>query len=224
MTTPDEGPKIPEVSPTGNIGPNERVTEKASFTEEALFTPSDENLRRMPWKTILFIGIALIILGTLMIALPFLATLAVELVLGTLLLVGGIVQTFELLRKHRAPGFGWRLLIAILYAITGLLLLIYPWTGIITLTLILSGFFLAEGLVKIVWSFQLRKRPNSGWGWVLFSGIIALILGFLIWSEWPLSSFWVIGLLAGIDLLFSGWALVMIALAFRTAFPKEKAS
>jgi uncharacterized membrane protein HdeD (DUF308 family) len=92
--------------------------------------------------------------------------------------------------------------------------LIYPLRGVLTLTLVLATFFLAEGAAKIMMAVQLRSTPK--WGWLLVSGLLALLLGVLIWVEFPSTAAWVLGVLLGIDLLFSGVVLVMLALAYRS--------
>ena len=88
-----------------------------------------------------------------------------------------------------------------------------PWAGALALTIVLAVFLIVEGIFKIM--MAMRVRDHSGWGWLLASGVLSVILGVLIWAEWPASGLWVIGLLVGIQLLFTGWSLVMLALAAR---------
>jgi uncharacterized membrane protein HdeD (DUF308 family) len=113
---------------------------------------------------------------------------------------------------------GWRgflleLLSAILYLVVGVLLLVNPVAGALALTVVLAVFLIVEGIFKFI--MALRVRDHRGWGWLLASGILSAILGVLIWAQWPASGLWVIGLLVGIQLLFTGWSLVMLALAAR---------
>jgi uncharacterized membrane protein HdeD (DUF308 family) len=84
---------------------------------------------------------------------------------------------------------------------------------VLTLTLVLAIFFLFEGVLEIILYFNIRKRPNAGW--VLFDGIITLILGLLIWAHLPSTSVWVIGTLVGISLIFSGISRIMLSAAVR---------
>ena len=105
--------------------------------------------------------------------------------------------------------------LSLLYLLSGLLLLAYPLTGVFTLTLFLAAFFLAEGVFKLIHAF--RMRPAARWGWIVFSGVISLILGFLVLAGLPLTAFWAIGLVVGIDLIFGGWSIIMLSMAVRSA-------
>jgi len=98
--------------------------------------------------------------------------------------------------------------------VLGLILILRPLPGVLTLTMVLIIFFIVEGIVSILAAIQHRNHLRS-WGWVLFSGIIDLLLAFLIWDGWPSSAEWAIGLLVGINMLFFGLSLVMTALAAR---------
>jgi uncharacterized membrane protein HdeD (DUF308 family) len=111
------------------------------------------------------------------------------------------------------------LLLAILYGCVGIYLLMHPLLGVLSLTLLLAIFFVIEGIVEIVLYFNIHGTANAGW--VLFDGIVTLILGFLIWRRWPSSSVWVIGTLVGISLIFSGISRFMLSSAVRrvTAAP-----
>ena len=88
---------------------------------------------------------------------------------------------------------------------------IFPFPVAYELTILLAAFFVAQGIVKIM--AALRQRPASGWGWLMFSGILGIIVGVIIWAALPEAAIWVLGLLVGIELIFSGWAMVMIAMA-----------
>ncbi|HYZ25291.1 MAG TPA: HdeD family acid-resistance protein [Geminicoccaceae bacterium] len=165
------------------------------------------------WGWLLALGILMIILGVLAIGAPAVATIAVQFALGWILVVGGIAEGIHAFMAQGWRGFLFELLSAVLYLVVGILLLVNPVGGALALTVVLAVFLIVEGIFKIV--MALRVRDHSGWGWLLASGILSLILGVLIWAEWPYSGLWVIGLLVGIQLLFTGWALVMLALAAR---------
>ena len=107
-------------------------------------------------------------------------------------------------------GFLWNLLIGILYIVGGAYLLLFPLAGVVTLTMIVAAMFLADGILEIIMAFRLR--PHSGWGWVLASGVAALIAGFLIASQLPSSATWVIGVLVGIKMIMAGWSYIALAL------------
>jgi len=116
-------------------------------------------------------------------------------------------------QSHTVGGFFWKLLLAIAYGFAGIYVLIHPMLGLVSLTLVLAVFLIAEGVIEIVFYFNIRKVENSGW--VLVDGIITFILGLLIWANWPSASAWVIGTLVGISLMFSGISRFMLSLAIR---------
>jgi uncharacterized membrane protein HdeD (DUF308 family) len=165
------------------------------------------------WGWLLALGILMIALGVFAVGAPGVATVAVQLVLGWILVIGGIGQGIHAFMVKGWGGFLLQLLSAALYLLVGVLLLVNPVEGALALTFILAVFLIVEGVFKLV--MALRVRPHRGWGWLMASGILSLILGLLIWSEWPVAGLWVIGLLVGIQLLFTGWSLVMLALAAR---------
>jgi uncharacterized membrane protein HdeD (DUF308 family) len=165
------------------------------------------------WGWLLALGILMIILGAIAIAAPVVATIAVQFMLGWLLVISGIAEGIHAFMAQGWRGFLLELLSAVLYLAVGILLLVNPLEGALALTIVLAVFLIVEGIFKIITA--LRVRDHDGWGWLLASGIVSVILGVLIWAEWPASGLWVIGLLVGIQLLFTGWALVMVALAAR---------
>jgi uncharacterized membrane protein HdeD (DUF308 family) len=165
------------------------------------------------WGWLLAFGILMIILGVIAIGTPAVATIAVQIMLGWLLIIGGIAEGIHAFMAQGWRGFLLELLSAILYLVVGVLLLVNPVAGALALTVVLAVFLIVEGIFKII--MALRVRDHRGWGWLLASGILSAILGVLIWAQWPASGLWVIGLLVGIQLLFTGWALVMLALAAR---------
>jgi uncharacterized membrane protein HdeD (DUF308 family) len=165
------------------------------------------------WGWLLALGILLIILGVFAIGAPVVATIAFQVMLGWLLVIGGIAEAIHAFMAQNWRGFLFELLSAILYVVVGALLLFNPLLGAAALTLLLAVFLVVEGIFKII--MALRVRDHRGWGWLLASGILSLILGAMIWAQWPTSGLWVIGLLVGIQLLFTGWSLVMLALAAR---------
>jgi len=150
----------------------------------------------------------------LAVALPNLATLAVEIFVGWLFFVGGIFRTASVWHSRQAPSFVWSMLTAILSIVLGLILVLRPLAGVLTLTMVLVAFFIIEGIASIIGAVEHRQHLRS-WGWVLFSGIIDLVLAYLIWAGWPSSASWAIGLLVGINMLFLGLSLVMTAVAAR---------
>ena len=166
------------------------------------------------WKLVLAQGIVMMVLGFLAVVEPNVATFAVSIFVGWLFFIGGIFRTLSVWRARAMPGFAWALLTALLAIVLGLILIFRPLAGVLTLTMVLIAFFILEGITAIVLALQHREHLRS-WGWVLFSGIVDLLLAYLIWAGWPSSADWAIGLLVGINMLFFGLSLVMTALAAR---------
>jgi uncharacterized membrane protein HdeD (DUF308 family) len=165
------------------------------------------------WRWLLGLGILLVVLGILLILAPVVGTLAIDLLVGWFLIFGGVAQVVQAFTVKAWRGFALALASGILYAGVGVLLVFFPLAGAQALTFLLAAFLLIEGIVRI--GMALRVRPDQGWGWLLFGGIVTVILAVMIWGHWPSSALWVIGLLVGINLLFSGWSLIMLANAAR---------
>ena len=168
------------------------------------------------WGWFLALGIVLIIAGLAAIAFPLLGTIAVKIMLGWLFLIGGVRDDHARLPGPRLAGLplgaAWS---DILYAVAGAYLAFFPLTGLLTLAILLAVMFIAEGVFEVIQAF--RVRPHEGWGFLLLSGLAALAVGVLIALSLPSSAEWALGLLAGINLLFSGWSYVFLALAGRRA-------
>jgi len=153
-------------------------------------------------------GILLIIMGILALLMPEIAAMATVLTLAWLLLVAGIVEIVHSLQTRHRAGFGWKLAAGIITLVLGLLMLFFPIAGVATLALWIGAFIFAGGIVRVILAF--RVKPAKGWGWVLFDGILAIIIGGLIAWGWPASSIAFIGLLTGFWLLFSGiWRITL---------------
>lgn len=165
------------------------------------------------WGWFLALGILLVVLGIVAIAFPFLSTIAAKIALGWLLLIAGIGEVIHSFYVKRWAGFLWNLLIGLLYVVVGFWLAFFPLTGILTLTIVLAALFIADGIMEIAMGF--RVRPHEGWGWLIFSGLIAIAAGLLIALNLPSSAVWALGLLVGVKLLVSGWSFIFLALSGR---------
>ena len=154
-------------------------------------------------------GIIFVVLGLLAVAAPLFFTIAFELMIGWLFIIGGIVLGYRAFTSKATPGFGFALVSSILYIVVGLLLLFYPLRGVLTLTFLLALFYFLEGIAQIVYATFIREVKN--WGWILVSGILAVLIAFIIWSGWPSTALWVLGLLVGINLLFYGISRMLLA-------------
>jgi uncharacterized membrane protein HdeD (DUF308 family) len=164
------------------------------------------------WFTIY--GVVMALLGILAIAMPVVATLATSIFIGWVLVVGGVLGLYAVYSAGKdAPGFWWNLITAILYLAAGIVLLGNPVTGALSLTIVLAAYLLAGGVAKIVLGFQHKRDIPQAWLWVLFSGLVDIVLGFLLVMGLPGTAFWAIGLLVGINLLMMGVALVVTALS-----------
>jgi uncharacterized membrane protein HdeD (DUF308 family) len=172
------------------------------------------------WKFFLAEGIVMLVLGLVAIAVPEIASLAIAILIGWLFFIGGIFRTLSVLRHRDMPGFAWSLLTAVLAIVLGLVLLLRPMAGVLTLTIALVIFFVVEGIAAILLAIE-HRRHLASWGWVLLSGLVDLLLAFLIWDGWPSSAGWAIGLLVGINMVFVGLSMIMTALAARTMAPKS---
>ena len=153
-------------------------------------------------------GVILLIAGMFAIASPLVAGLSITIMVGAMLAVSGIGQCFLAFRTG-AFGRGLMVLIVgVLMTITGFYLMRQPVSGLATLTIILMSYLLATGVLEIIVAFQLK--PADGWGLLLFNGFVTLVLGILLWRQFPLSGAWAIGVLFGIKMIFSGWAFIFI--------------
>jgi uncharacterized membrane protein HdeD (DUF308 family) len=183
----------------------------------AAFSVDPETLRKFKlWFKIY--GVILILLGAAAIILPGIATLATTITVGWLLIAGGIFGLISVFQAgSQSPGFWWNLLTAIVCVLAGAVLLWNPIAGVLTLTIILAAYFLANGVTKGIMAFHYRSVIPKAWGWMLFSAVVDIILGVIIIAELPGSAVWVLGLLVGINLLFTGVALISAAIHCESA-------
>lgn len=165
--------------------------------------------------TSIVLGVLLIILGMLALASPFLAAVAVNAIVAWLIVFAGIVHLALAFRVHTAGSVIWKLLVGIAYVCFGIYVVLHPTLGVISLTLILASLFLVEGILDLV--LYAKMRHIQGASWFLFDGIVTLLLGLLIYMQWPSSAAWAIGTLVGVSLIFSGVARVMMSFAVRKA-------
>ena len=167
------------------------------------------------WKAFLFEGIVLVLLGLAAMIVPPLASLAVTIFLGWMFLITGIAGLFVTYWARQMPGFWWSLFSAALAILAGGILLAKPEQGILTLTIVVGAYFLAEGVVTIMYALEHRRELSERWSWLLISGVMDLLIAFIIVSGLPGSAEWAIGLLVGINLVLGGASLVGMALAAR---------
>ena len=167
------------------------------------------------WKAFLFEGIVLALLGLAAMILPPLASLAVAIFLGWMFLISGIAGLFVTYWARLMPGFWWSLFSAALAVLAGGILLAKPEQGVVTLTIVVGAYFLAEGVITIMYALEHRRELSERWSWLLISGVMDLLIAFIIVAGLPDSAQWAIGLLVGINLVLGGASLVGMALAAR---------
>ena len=170
---------------------------------------------RQHWKFFLIEGIVLLVLGVIAVCVPPLATVAVEVLIGWLILMSGVLGLVMTFQTRGSPGFGWSLLSAIVGIAAGIVLLAWPLSGVFSLTVMLAIFLVLEGIVSIMYALAHRREKTSRWELMLLSGIVDLILAVLILAGLPGTAAWAIGLIVGINLLFGGLALIGLALQAR---------
>jgi uncharacterized membrane protein HdeD (DUF308 family) len=167
------------------------------------------------WRLFLAEGIVLLILGLLAIVVPQIATIAVAVFIGWILLVSGAVGLLATFRMRTAPGFWWSLISAILGIVAGILLFRSPVSGALSLTVILTVFLIIEGIVSTLFALEHKRELSGRWGAMLFSGLVDLFLAGIIIEGLPGTAAWAIGLLIGVNLVFGGTALIAMALHAR---------
>jgi uncharacterized membrane protein HdeD (DUF308 family) len=170
---------------------------------------------RRHWGLFLTEGIVLVVLGILALLAPRIASVAVTVFFGWLLLLSGIMGLVATFRARQAPGFWWSLVSAVVGIVAGVLLIGWPLAGTLSLTAVLIGFLFVEGLVTIMYALEHRSALSGRWGWMLASGILDVGLGVVLLLGLPGTAFWALGLLLGISLIFGGWALIFMALHAR---------
>ena len=203
MSTTPSGTTPSSTTPSGTIP---SMSELQSRLSQAV---------REHWKLFLIEGIILVILGILAILVPPLATIAVTILIGWLFLISGVAGLITTFGARDAPGFWWSLLSALLGIAAGLVLLVWPLSGAISLTLLLIVFFIIEGVLSIMYAVEHKRELTGQWGWMLVSGIIDLILAAMIWGGLPSTAAWAHGLLVGINMLFGGSAMIAMAMHAR---------
>jgi len=167
------------------------------------------------WKAFLFEGIVLAVLGLAAMIVPPLASLAVTIFLGWMFLISGVAGLFVTYWARQMPGFWWSLFSAALAVLAGLILLARPMQGVLTLTIVVGAYFLAEGVATIMYALEHRRELSARWSWLLVAGLIDILIAFMIIGGLPGSAEWAIGLLVGINLVLGGASLVGMALPAR---------
>ncbi|ODS01033.1 hypothetical protein AUC68_11605 [Methyloceanibacter methanicus] len=154
-------------------------------------------------------GVLLVVAGVLAIISPVIASVAVVFLLGWILIISGVLQGIGLIGASNVPHFWLQLISAVLAILIGVLLLRSPDSGLLVMTMLLIVYFMVEGIAKVIFALTIRPFPN--WGWVLASGLVGIVLSFVLWANMPLTADWVLGLMLGLLLVTEGAALTYLA-------------
>jgi uncharacterized membrane protein HdeD (DUF308 family) len=191
----------------------EQDTMSLPFPPSAAAPYDERTSLRSRWWLFFMFGMVSVFVGLMAIGSPHVITSKSVAIIGVLMLVVGTTEVIHAVMVRNLKSFAIHLLSATLYLIFGVFLLEGPVQAVAVLTLLLAASFFVGGLLRIIFSL-IEQFP--AWRWVMLHGVVDLFLGVLIWSGWPESSLWVIGLFIGIDLLFHGWSWIILSLSART--------
>jgi uncharacterized membrane protein HdeD (DUF308 family) len=166
---------------------------------------------------LIFLGVLRLILGVLALMAPLAAGIAIEIIIGVVILFAGVGALLHAFQSRHWEGALVSIIGGVLAILCGLLMLAHPIAGLNFLTILLAVYFVLEGITMLLLAFRLSPMGGSGWLWALFGGVISLLLGILIWAQWPLSGVWAVGTLVGINLLLTGWMALVLGMAARRA-------
>lgn len=162
------------------------------------------------WSWFFGLGVCLLLLGAIAVGASVFVTLVTVVFYGWLLIVGGGLATVHAFWRRRWGGFFLDLLCGVLYLVVGVMIVLNPEAAAVTLTLLIAVFLMLGGLFRIFVALSTHYEHRL---WVLLHGAVTLLLGIMIWSEWPLSGLWVIGLFIGVEMILAGWSLIMLGLS-----------
>jgi len=177
---------------------------------------------REHWGWLLALGVLFVILGTIGIFMALFFTVVSVLLFGALLLLGAVLQSAHAIRESAWKGRLVHVLIALVYAIAGIMMLVDPLQSSVALTLVLAVFLVGVGAMRLVVAYQMRA--TRGWGWALAGGITSVLLGVILFLGWPLTGLWAIGVIVAVELIVNGWTCIFLALAARGSGPRAVAA
>jgi len=184
-----------------------------SFSPGAAFRHELQALHQQ-WWCFLLLGVSLVVMGTICIAEPLIGSIASVIFLGFLMLAAGISQIVSSFWAGKWSGMLLHILIGVLYCVVGYMIIDAPGINLLILTKFIAIFLIVAGVFRIVSALVTRFHD---WGWVLLNGAITLLMGLIINRQLPEASLWVIGLFIGIEMIFNGWAWIMLSLGLRRA-------
>ncbi len=168
------------------------------------------NTQKNHWGWLMTLGACLIVIGCSAILFPTFSTITAKIAIGWILLISGIITILSVFSRRIQGEKFFNFVLGVLYIAAGVWLAFFPLKGILPLTIFLAIFFMIEGVLEISYSSSLNA--DEGRGYILFSGLVSLIVGILIFAGLPASAAWALGLLVGVNLISTGWAFISIAL------------
>lgn len=164
---------------------------------------------------VILLGVIELIVGVIAIMAPGISGMAVAIMVGVLLMLGGFTRIFGAFKAGSFGSGALAILVGAFAILAGLILVAQPGVGVASIAFILAFYFFVDGVTRIAMGFQMKNA--GGWGWMVFGGVLSVILGFLIWNQWPLSGFWAVGTLVGIQFVFTGWSMIAVGSAAKRA-------
>lgn len=171
---------------------------------------------RANWGWLMFMGIALVILGVIGLYMAGFLTVASIFWFGILAITGGVLTMVDAFRAEGWKAKIWEILTALLYIAAGILMIVYPGASAAWFTLFIAAFLLTTGIFRIILGFQIRSSVK-GWGWTVFGGVVSILLAIMIVAQWPVSGLWVIGMFVAVELIMQGISMISIAVAAKAA-------
>ena len=171
---------------------------------------------RANWGWLLFMGIALLVLGIIGLYMVGTLTIVSMLWFGIFVIVGGILLLIDAFKAEGWKAKLWEILIAVAYILAGIIMVANPGKSAVWFTLFIGAFLLVSGIFRIIVGFQVRNEVK-GWGWTVFGGVLSIILSFMIFAQWPYSGLWVIGLFIAIEMIMQGTSMMSIAFAAKAS-------
>jgi uncharacterized membrane protein HdeD (DUF308 family) len=173
--------------------------------------PDTQTKRGTGWAMVW--AVLLILAGLIALVLPLETAIGIAIALSCLIIAAGVFHLVFAVMAGSFGGYLWRTLIGILYLAGGIYLFMHPVRALAAYTIVLGVVFLVEGVLQMVAFFGIRALPGSGW--MLFDGIVTILLAILILAHWPSSADWALSTIVGINLLISGTTRFMYLLAHR---------
>ena len=165
------------------------------------------------WGWLLGLGILFVVLGFIGLGMTIGLTLISIVFLGVLFIIAGVAQIADVCKSHHWKGIVGHALIAVLYIMGGGLIIYDPVLASVIITALIAWILIIIGVTRLIMAIVLRHA--AGWGWLVFAGLISIILGVLILMQWPFSALWIIGMFVAIELIVNGWTYIFIALGMR---------